>query len=116
MKLHSGKIIKSLSCIIKSEFNSICSDQHKSILRGTPEAIKTFSWSKMWDEIQQHLPTLVSLLTAITPGNNQHLVCTIISMLLKKRNQRMGLLQKVMSSLFYANGVHKQVIYDICML
>ena len=94
VKLHSGKIIKSLSCIIKSEFSAICSDQHESILRGTPEAIRTFTWSKVWNEMQQHLPTLVSLLTAIIPGNNQQLVCTIISMLLKKKTSKNGVIAK----------------------
>ena len=84
VKLHSGKIIKSLSSVIKNEYKRICSDQHASILRGSPEAIKAFSWSQMWDEMQQHLPTLVSLISALTPGSNKRLVCTIISMLLKK--------------------------------
>ena len=109
VKLHSAKIIKSLSLIIRREFKNICSDQHSSILRGNSETIKTFSWMQIWDEIQKHVPTLLSLLTAITPANCQPLVCTIVSMLLKRRHQRMGLLQKIIS-LFYANGVHKQVI------
>ena len=113
VKLHSAKIIRSLSIIIRKEFKHICSDQHLSVLRGNPESIKTFSWKQIWDEIQNHVPTLVSLLTAITPANCQPLVCTIISMLLKRRHQRMGLLQKVISSLFYANGVHKQVIKSV---
>jgi len=110
VKLHCAKIIKSLSFNIRKEFKHICSDQHFSILRGNPEAIKTFSWMQIWDEIQQHVPTLVSLLTAITPADCKPLVCTIVSMLLKRRHQRMGFLQKVISALFYANGVHKQVI------
>ena len=112
VKLHSTKIIKSLSNIIRSEFKTICSDQHSSILRGNPESIKTFSWNQVWDEMQQHVPTLVTLLTAITPPNSQSLLCTIISMLLKRRCQRMGFLQKVISALFYTNGVHKQVIHN----
>ena len=110
VKLHSTKIIKSLSLIIKKEFKHICSDQHLSILRGSPENIKTFSWMQIWNEIQEHVPTLVSLLTAITPSNSQPLVSTIVSMLLKRRHQRMGFLPKVISALFYANGVHKQVV------
>ena len=110
VKLHSASIIKSLSLIIGKEFKNICLDQHSSILRGNPESIKMFSWMQIWDEIQQHVPTLVSLLTAITPANSQPLVCTIVSMLLKKTQQRMGFLQNVISTLFYANGVHKQVI------
>ena len=109
VKLHCGKIIRSLGNIIKDEMKKICSDEHSSILHGDAETIQTFSWSAVWDEVQQHVPTLVSLLTSIIPAKNEMFLCTIISMVLKQRSQRMGLLQKVISALFYANGVHKQV-------
>lgn len=110
VKLHSVKIIKSLGDIIKSEFKKVCSDQHESILRSNSEDVKSFSWEKLWSEMHQHMPTLVSLLTTISSSNCQPLVCTIISMLLKKRHQRMGYLQKVISAFLYANRSHKQVI------
>ena len=113
VKLHSQTIIRSLSSIIRKEFKNICSDQHSSVLRGDPESIKTFSWLKIWNEIKEHVPTLVSLLTAITPANSQPLVCIVVSMLLKRRHQRMGFLPKVISALFYANGVPKQVL-NLC--
>ena len=112
VKLHSAKIIKSLGNSIKKEYKNVCSDQHKSIFRGDSENIKSFSWDKLWSEIHQHMPTLASLLTAITPSNNQPLVCTIISMLIKNRHQRMDYLQKVISAFLYANGAHKQVNID----
>ena len=113
VKLHSAKIIKSLGNIIKSEFKKVCSDQHQSILRGDSDNVKSFAWNKLWSEMYQHMPTLVSLLTTISSSNSQQLVCTIISMLLKKRHQRMGFLQKVMSAFLYANGAHKQVASSI---
>ena len=110
VKLHSPKIIKSLGIIIKNEFKKVCSEQQqKLIFMGNSENIKLFSWDKLWSEIHQHVPTLVSLLTTISPSSSQPLVCTIISMLLKKRHQRMDYLQKVLSALLYANGAHKQV-------
>ena len=113
VKLHSVRIVKSLGDIIKREFKNICSDQCESMLKGESESIKSFSWEKLWSELQQSMPTLVSLLTTITSSNCQPLVCTIISMLLKNKHQRMGYLQKVISAFLYANGAHKQVTTGI---
>ena len=109
VKLRSTKIIKSLGNIIKKEFKNVCSDQHKSIFRGNSENIKSFSWDQLWSEIHQHMPILASLITTISSSSSKSFVCTIISMLLKKRHQRMDYLQKVISAFLYANRVHKQV-------
>ena len=109
VELHSAKIIKSLGNLIKKEFKSVCSDQHRSIFRGNSENIKSFSWDQLWSEIHQHMPILASLITTISSSSSKSLVCTIVSMLLKKRHQRMDYLQKVISAFFYANGAHKQV-------
>ena len=37
------------------------------------------------------------------------IICLIISMILKRRNKKMSLVQRVMSLYFYGNGVNKQV-------
>lgn len=110
VKLQSGKIIHSLSTIIRSEFKQICSLAHSAILRGDPDTIENFTWDYIWDAIQDHAPTLVLLLRSIAPPNSKSLICTIASMLVKKRHQRMGLLQKVISTFLYAHGAHKQVV------
>ena len=110
VKLHSGRIVKALANVLKQEFKAISSHRDLSVLTGDCEDIKTFSWEKIWLEFQRFMPQFVSLLTAVSPNSTRPMICTILSMLLKSKHQRMGYLQKIISVLLYANRAHKQVM------
>jgi len=106
---HTQNVIRSLGSKVKDEFNHICSSQHNSILMKCGENIKNFSWIALWTEVQQNMPVLASFLEAITPRDSQMLNSVIVCMLLKQRNQRMALFQRLLSAFLCANRTSKQV-------
>ena len=62
--------------------------------------------------ILEKMPTLVQFLVAVTSASSDEdhpFLCTIASMILKYRSQRMCLVQQVLSILLYGNGTHKKV-------
>ena len=87
----------------------MCSAKCYSIIMNDGESIKVFSWNTLWLELQQHMPMFVSLLNTINSQDTQLLTCVVTCMLLKRRHQRMALLQRIISTFLYANGVPKQV-------
>ena len=58
-------IVKKLAVKIKSEMKNISSADHDSILRDSVEAIKHFHWDTVFLELQNKVPTLMSLLKQI---------------------------------------------------
>lgn len=73
------------------------------------ESIRNFSWNTVWIELQQQMPMFLSLLNAVGSQGNQILHCVIACIILKKRYQKMALLQKIVSVFLYANAVSKEV-------
>ena len=92
---------------------SISSDAHESVLRDSLEAVKNFSWETVRLELQQKMPTLMHLLCAVVRQPTRHipLICLLACMVLKSRHQRMGLVQRAISTMFYGYGTAKQVRY-----
>lgn len=109
VSIHSNEIINQVAKKIQAEFNYICSDTHNSLLRGYGLCVRDFCWDSIWNELQQHTPSLLMLLSNIIPGSSKILHCTIICMILKHRHPKMALLQRVISVVLYGNAVHKQV-------
>lgn len=104
-------IVKKLAVKIKSEMKNISSADHDSILRDSVEAIKHFHWDTVFLELQNKVPTLMSLLKQIVklPAEKKPLLCFLGSQLLKSRHQHMGLVQRAISVMLYGNGTAKQV-------
>ena len=98
----------------------ISSDDHNSLLRDSNDGIKDFKWDRLFGELSRYMPTCVSLLLSFISGKDDSrrvmLVCVIISMLLKKRFPKMGLLQRAISVLLYGNGCSKQVCLLIILM
>ena len=73
-----------------------------------------FSWDTIWSELQKYMPRLVSFLQEIIPevfdGSHRRIIAMIISIILKYRNPKMCLVQKVVSVFLFGNSVHKKVI------
>lgn len=103
-------VSKVCTCIV-SEMKAISSINHNSLLRYSDEGLKKFSWEAVYDELSQHLPTLMMILSNVIPKSVERkpLQCLIASQLLKCRHPKMGLVQQAMSVMLYGNSVAKQV-------
>lgn len=109
VKSHNDQVIKLLSKTVRKELAYICSIKHNSLLRDGYDKMKQFSWDILWSEFVQNIPTLVSLISAISPTSSVAVRCIIISIIVKQRHSKMALLQRMISMFFYGNSVHKQV-------
>ena len=107
-------ILSKVCTNIVSEMKTISSINHNSFLRNSNEGLKKkFSWEAVYDELAQHLPTLMMILSGLIPKSAEHkpLQCLIASQLLKCRHPKMGLVQQAISVMLYGNSVPKQVHY-----
>ena len=104
-------MVTELSRKCKTEMRDLTSSEHDSILRDTREAVKRFSWETV---MLEKLPTLVLLLKGIIPfpQNQRPLLCLLLSQIVKSRHQRLCLVQRVISVMFYGNGTSKQVMWE----
>ena len=109
----SRYILRTISRQIRVEFNNICSTSNKSILQQSNGMLKSFSWEALWSEFQHRVPVLLGLLRSILPKSDKAFLGFVISLLLKKRNQKMSLMQRLVSVLLYGNAAHKQVHFSI---
>ena len=116
VKSQSENIVRALGNDIKQEFIQMCAAKHSSTIMNGGENIKTFSWNNLWLELQQHMPLFTSLLNTISSQESQLLNCVVICMFLKKKHQRMALLQRIISAFLYANGAPKLVSRYLSML
>ena len=114
VKSHNDHVIKHLSITARKELSHICSIKRNSLLRDGYDRMKQFSWDMLWLEYVHNLPTLVSLISAISPTSSIAVRCTIISIIVKQRHNKMALLQRIISMFFYGNSVNKQVC--LCFL
>ena len=106
----SDRIVHSLTIEVRKEMDHICSDDHKSMLRnGDKDALKEFKWRDVCVELETHVPTLHALLRGILPKSNENFIAFVMSMILKKRCERMSLVQRVVSTLLYGHSAKKQV-------
>ena len=75
--------------------------------------VRAFSWDTIWSEFQTHMPHLVSFLQVLIPmafdGSHKCVILMIISIILKYRNPKMCLVQKVLAIFLFGNSVHKKV-------
>ena len=103
-------VSKICNCIL-SEMNTISSLSHNSFLRSTEDNLKKFSWKAVHNELKQHLPTLMTILSSLIPKPVEHkpLQCFIACQMLKSRHPKLGLVQKAISVMLYGNSVAKQV-------
>lgn len=106
---------KALASMVKEEIKVICRDDTESILKS--DDVLGFSWKNTWKVFQTYLPQLSLFLKEIISVDNVNVICMIISIILKCRNAKMCLVQKVISLYLYGNAVHKKVvIYKVSSL
>ena len=96
--------------IVNYELKLLCSDEANSILRSQSKAdIAEFPWKKVIDECTKYCPTLWMILMSCTAkatrSSKLQFLAAIICMLAKFRSSRMSLLQKLVSTILYADHV-----------
>ena len=95
----TNQVIAKISLCIRKEMKNMCSDSHDSILRDSCEGIAQFSWQTIWLELTTCMPPLIKLLSTLLPDNmeGKRIICVIGSVILKKRSNKMSLLQRAIS-------------------
>ena len=101
--------------VIVEEIKQLCSLQQRSVFRDTDQqCIRNFKWEHLWHELASTAPTLLTFYKQLFTGAPKPLICFAISMAIKWRSPKMGLVQRVISTVMYGNGASKQVsIYPV---
>lgn len=127
------KMMEKILCLlvkkIQNEMSSMCSFQVNSILRKKlPEDLTTFEWEKFTSELEEYSPSLLKILRGCIlkqkrpekvsrqPKYNENAIVGICAaILLRYRNQRLNLIQRIVSILLYCGHAPKSVSYcEIC--
>lgn len=106
MKLFGNEVHKEVRLMASQSF--LCSK--------SKDDLKEFKWDRIHAELSHKAPVLLNILLHATktrvPRPNTHIVIgTCVAILLKHRNPKMSLLQKIISLLLYAGHASKQVCY-----
>ena len=96
------------------EIKAMSSDKTHSIL--STESLKEFEWRTLLEELHTNAPVLVGILqaatkTRVTRLNGGAIVGMYASILMKHRNPKMNLLQKIVSLVLYSGHAFKQVYH-----
>lgn len=111
----SKHVIKKICRMVRAEMEVMCSDKVDSTLKHhSREELLSFSWEKIYNEMQQHAPTFLEILLAATatrcPRPNQEAVISMCSaMICKLRRPQMSAAQKTLSLILYAGHASKKV-------
>ena len=102
----SNEVIVELSRKIKCEMKHLYSSQRRN-----RRLDSVHSWESVFMEMGKGLPTLIKFLSHLIPRpkDNIPLVYMIASQLVKGRHERMSLVQRTISTMFYGHGMKKQV-------
>ena len=102
--------------MIQGELKTLGSKKANSILRNKTKAgLLSFSWDKVWKELEMHAPIFLGLLEAILRGKTakisrtQPIVCMVVAIMAKYINSRMNVVQSYISLLLHAGHCSKQV-------
>ena len=110
-------ITKGVGLSLRHEVAKLCSDKVSSVLQDkSVEALETFSWEAIIEEMKNRAPTLLSVLDSCTetrkPRKNRKAVTGIITAILcKHRRPTFSLLQRLLSVVLYSGHASKCVSY-----
>ncbi len=108
----SHKVMEEIGKKCRSEVKHICSLDHNSVLKDSDDAVNNFSWDTIWREFTKNVASLLKIIKCLfgkKHKNNKALTCFILSIIVKSHSQKMALLQRALSVLFYGKGVGKKV-------
>ena len=107
--------MKKISFVLKKEIKMMCSKRVGSILcSDSLHTLTTFKWADLLNELNIHAPTLTTFLHACTETktfrrNRESTIGVCAAVLLKHREQKMDLFQKIISIIMKAGHCGKQV-------
>ena len=106
----SSETVNALATKINHEIDHVFSSKTDTLFKKKCN-VYGFSWEAVWHELEEHLPTFVSVLVNICDRGtlNKPLICMILSMILKQRYKNLTHVQGAISVLLYGNSAHKQV-------
>ena len=104
------RAIHSLAVNAREEMKVLNSPLHQSMLRESSKELETFSWESLCSELKDAVPTLWMFLINLLPNAKEKFICFVVSMILKMQCKQLCQVQKAVSMMLYANGVHKQVL------
>ena len=112
-----GEVLSSLCKEIQREVKSACSDAHDSILCMTSKpALENFTWERVWQELELKTPLLAATLTGLLPVSKRTqtnvvpALCVCASIILKLQNQKVNVVQTMISLVLKAGYATKQVV------
>ena len=110
-------IVAILGSKMRKEIRTMCSDSTKSFLQSqSKEKLTTgLCWDQLHSELSKNAPTLLTFLQACTKTrvprtNTKAVVGVCAAIILKHRQPKMNLLQKIISLILYAGHASKKVI------
>ena len=95
--------------LLIKEIENLSKEDSNSCLQNTEDVLRSFEWELVWYELESKAPTLLNFFHLLFRGAPKALICFTISMVLKWRVPKLGLVQRVVSVLLYGNGATKQV-------
>ena len=108
-------LFKKLINLLQEDIRRMCSSKVNSILQNkTADALKQFSWDTVMKELVQHAPTLLHVLRGCTfSKKNKDLIngttCVCAAIIMHLKNQKMNMLQRILSLVLYAGHSAKLV-------
>ena len=105
---------------MRKEIRTMCSDNIKSSLQSQSKEKLTsgLSWDQLHSELSKNAPTLLSFLQACTKTrvarpNTKAVVGVCAAIILKHRQPKMNLLQKIISLILYAGHASKVISSNV---
>lgn len=108
-------ILKLVGKAVHKEMKTLCSDSANSIIRCDDlQKLKKFTWQSFSSEISKFAPVLKAVLqstnnTRTTKTNFDVIMCMCVALIMRTRNPRMNLVQKMLSLILYAGQTSKEV-------
>ena len=112
------KVVDKIGIKLRKELIASASPENNSSFRVTDlSSLSAFQWSYLTKDFQRTAPLLHRILEKCVASNrakeyklNQHAIMTVVAgILLRNTSQRVNFLQHLLSVLFYASHVPKQV-------
>ena len=104
-------ILKLVEKAVHKEMKTLCSDSANSIIRCDDlQKLKKFTWQSFSSEISKFAPVLQSTNnTRTTKTNFDVIMCMCVALIMRTRNSRMNLVQKMLSLILYAGQTSKEL-------
>lgn len=117
-------VIRVAGKLVRKEMMAMCKRDDPSVLRNSSrEAMQSFSWDSLVDELQEKAPTFLQLLRGCIRtkrrlvsktgrsyiANENTIIGLCAAILLRHRNTRMNLVQRIISVILYSGHTPKQV-------